>query len=328
MAPAKQVSREVFPYLRVYSDGTIQRYAGIEVTPPGFDSPTGVFSKDIFIATPETTLSARLYSPAATDSIKNNNQKLPLLVYYHGGAFCIASPAEPKYHHCINQLASQAKIIVLSVDYRLAPENPLPIAYQDSWAALEWVFAHANGDDGVDNIKTEAWLHDYVDFGQIFLAGDSAGANITHHLALKARNSDPGIGNIKGIVMIHPYFWGKDSIGEEKIDSIRKSMVDNWWTFVCPSNKGCDDPYINPFINGAPSLKGLACDSVLVFVAEKDILCERGKLYYENIVKSGWKGKAEIVETKGEDHVFHIFKPDCENAHVLMKRWATFINQA
>ena len=54
-------------------------------------------------------------------------------------------------------------------------------------------------------------------------------------------------------------------------------------------------------------------------VAEKDILKERGKLYYKKLVKSGWLGTEEIVETEGEDHVFHIFDPNCDNAKSLFK---------
>lgn len=319
MATSKEINQEVFPYLRVYKDGTIERYAGTELTPPGLDSQTGVLSKDIVIFTPETNISARLYHP---NSI-NNNQKLPLLVYYHGGAFCIASPAEPMYHNCLNQLVVEANIFVVSVDYRLAPEHPLPAAYNDSWAALQWVASHAKGDGG-----SEGWLKDHADFGRVFLAGDSAGANIAHHLTLRVKDLDLDQKvKLHGMVMIHPYFWGKDPIGVEVKDCVRKPMVDNWWMFVCPSDKGCDDPYINPFVDGAPSLEDLACDRVLIFVAEKDILSDRGKLYYENLMKSGWQGKAEIVETKGEDHVFHIFNPNCDNARLLIRRWASCINQ-
>lgn len=105
-------------------------------------------------------------------------------------------------------------------------------------------------------------------------------------------------------------------------------MVDNWWMFVCPSDKGCDDTLINPFTDGAPSVAGLACDKVLVIVAEKDILRDRGRLYYERLVKSDWPGKAEIVEVEGEDHVFHIFDPSSQKAKSLIKRLACFINEA
>ncbi|XP_050214003.1 probable carboxylesterase 2 [Mercurialis annua] len=312
MALSKEVSQDIFPYLRIYTDGTVERYAGTEVTPPGFDSQTRVLSKDISIISP----SARIYRPH-DDSI-TSNQKLPVLIYFHGGAFCIASPAEPIYHRLMNQVASLAKAIVVSVDYRLAPENPLPAAYEDSWAALQWILGGGRG---------EPWLEEYADFERLFLSGDSAGANITHHLSLRVKKCDlrPNT-KVKGIAMIHPYFWGKDPIGNEVGDTIRRAMVEKWWMFVCPSDKGCDDPYINPFVDGAPSLKCVGSENVIIFVAEKDILCDRGKAYYDNLVKSEWQGNAEIVETQGEDHVFHIFNPDCENAHALIKRWASFIS--
>ncbi|KAJ4837894.1 hypothetical protein Tsubulata_806552 [Turnera subulata] len=312
----KEIILDIFPYLRVYKDGTVERVAGTEVVPAGVDPKTDVLSKDIIIV-PETNVSARLYRP---NSI-NNNQKLPLLVYFHGGAFCIASAAEPSYHNSLNQLVSKANIIIVSVDYRLAPEHPLPAAYEDSWTALRWVASNAAA------AENEGWLKDHADFDRVFLAGDSAGANIAHHMALRAKNPDPDRKlNLQGIILIHPYFWGKDPIGVESED-LRKALVESWWEFVCPSDKGCDDPYINPFVDGAPSFQGISCDKVLVCVAENDILSSRGKLYYESLVTSGWQGRAEIVETKGEDHVFHIFNPDCDNARALIQRWASFINE-
>ena len=91
-------------------------------------------------------------------------------------------------------------------------------------------------------------------------------------------------------------------------------MVDGWWRFVCPSDKGSDDPWINPFADGSPNLEGLECERVIITVAERDILREKGKMYYEKLVNSNWRGNAEIMETKGKDHVFHIFEPDCDEA--------------
>lgn len=155
-----------------------------------------------------------------------------------------------------------------------------------------------------------------------------AGANISHLTAIKAGKSDEALGiKICGMLMISPYFWGEEPIGIEIEDPVRKSMVDKWWEFVCPSNKGNNDPLINPFVDEAPSLEELACDRVLVCVAELDILRDRGRLYYESLVKSQWKGKVDIIETKGEDHVFHIFNPNGEKALDLVKCWAAFINE-
>nr|WIV69112.1 PUCXE35 protein [Pyrus ussuriensis] len=222
-----------------------------------------------------------------------------------------SSAGEPLYHTSLNNLVVEANAIGVSVNYRLAPEHPLPTAYEDCWAVLNWVFNDGKGRD--------SWVKDHVDFERVFLVGDSAGANIAHHLALRIKPSDPDPKlKIAGIGMINPYFWGKEPIGGEVGDLVRKSMVDTWWNFVCPSEKGCDDPLINPFVGGSPGLEGLACDKILVLVAGKDILRDRGMLYYDELVKSKWGGRKELIETQGEDHVFHIFNPNCDKAKILI----------
>ncbi|XP_004291129.1 PREDICTED: probable carboxylesterase 2-like [Fragaria vesca subsp. vesca] len=79
-------------------------------------------------------------------------------------------------------LVAGARAIAISVSYRLAPEHPLPIAYEDSWAALEYVF----GGEELDE-----WVKDHVDLKRVFLVGYSVGANIAHHLALRVKKSNP-----------------------------------------------------------------------------------------------------------------------------------------
>ncbi|XP_065882274.1 probable carboxylesterase 2 [Euphorbia lathyris] len=315
MGPADtEVMHDVFPFLKQYKDGTIERFIGTEYVPAGLDPDTHVFSEDTIIV-PETGVSARLYRPNSTKS----GHKLPLVIYYHGGGFFISSVADPKYHHSLNKLVAEANILLVSVDYRLAPEAPLPAALEDSWAALEWVVTHS---------VEEPWLKDYADFSHVFLAGDSCGANMAHHIALKLNGSKLGPElKIEGIAMINPYFWGKDPVGVEITDHFRKSMVDKWWTFICPSDKGCDDPLINPFADGSPGIEGLGCSRLVVVVSEMDVLRDRGMLYYGKLVSSGWKGNVEVMEIKGEDHVFHIIDPNCQNAKSLFKRLASFINQ-
>ncbi|KAK6792801.1 hypothetical protein RDI58_011882 [Solanum bulbocastanum] len=308
------IVHDVFPYLQVYKNGTIKRLVGTEFTPATYDSQTNVTSKDVLID-PKSGISARIYRPNSATKSK----KLPLVVYFHGGAFCISSVGDPKYHDSLNVFVSCANVVLVSVDYRLAPEHPLPTAYDDSWFVLQWVALHKSKQGN------EVWLNEFVNFDTVFLAGDSAGANISHFMAIRA---DEGLGmKLSGMIMISPYFWGEESIGIEIKDSVRKSMVDKWWEFVCPSKKGNNDPLINPFVDEAPNLEELACDRVLVCVAELDILRDRGILYYESLMKSQWKGKVEIFETKGEDHVFHIFNPNSEKALDLVKSWATFINE-
>lgn len=320
---SKIVVHDVPPYLKVYEDGTIERFVGTETTPPTVDPQTRVSSKDVLLL-PETGVSARLYRPNLP---ADHPKKLPLVVYFHGGAFVIASTADPKYHNMLNLLVNEAQILLVSVDYRLAPENPLPAAYDDSWAALQWVASHSTAEDGGG---CEIWLNrESVDYNRVFLAGDSAGANISHHLGIRAGLRGNGLGGLKirGILMVQPYFWGEEAIGVEAENSIFKGVVDKWWRFVCPSDRGCDDPLINPFVDGAPGLEGLDCERVLVCVAGNDVLRERGKLYYESLVQSKWEGKAEFVETEGEDHVFHIMDPTTQSSKDLINRCAEFINR-
>ncbi|KAH1252483.1 putative carboxylesterase 2 [Glycine max] len=78
------------------------------------------------------------------------------------------------------------------------------------------------------------------------------------------------------------------------------------------SESGSDDPIINP--SKDPKLGKLASERLLLCVAKKDLVRDRGLYCKELLEKNGWSGVAEVVETKDEDHVFHLFKPNCENA--------------
>ena len=64
---------------------------------------------------------------------------MPILVYFHGCAFIVESAFSFDHHRYLNDLVSQGPIVAVLVEYRLAPEHSLPIAYEDSWAAFRWV---------------------------------------------------------------------------------------------------------------------------------------------------------------------------------------------
>ncbi|KAF3943219.1 hypothetical protein CMV_030201 [Castanea mollissima] len=130
-----------------------------------------------------------------------------------------------------------------------------------------------------------------------------------------------------GVALVHPFFWGSNPIGSEAQNPSRKALVDRLWPFVCPAQPDNDDPWANPVAEGAPSLAQLGCRRVLVFVAEKDILRDRGWLFYEALSRSGWMGVVEIEETEGEDHGFHLYDLKCEKAKDLIKHLADFFNR-
>lgn len=308
-----EVAFEFLPLIRVYKDGRVERLVGTDTVPASLDPHTGVHSKDVVVSD-QNDISARLYLPKLIDPTR----KLPLLIYFHGGGFCIETAFSPTYHNYLNRLVSKMDVLVVSVNYRRAPENPVPVAYDDSWAVLRWVAEHTNG--GGD----EEWIRKHADFERVYFSGDSAGGNIAHNMAIRLGSENLFGLKLLGVALVHPYFWGVEPVGEEKKDLDRKAGVDRLWPFVCPSaTHGCDDPRINP--QKDPKLADMGCEKVLVCVAEKDLLRDRNWLYYEVLGKSGWKGELEIMEAKGKDHVFHLSDPTCEDAVAMLDRLGSFM---
>lgn len=125
----------------------------------------GVAIDRILITNGESRIPLQVHTPAG-------DPPMPLLVFYHGGGFVLGSLAE--YDPFCSRLAAGASCVVVSVDYRLAPEHPYPAARDDAYAALEWVAAHAMGLGG--------------DPARLAVAGDSAGANLAAVVAMLARD--------------------------------------------------------------------------------------------------------------------------------------------
>ncbi|CAN4107688.1 unnamed protein product [Withania somnifera] len=313
-----EIAHDFFPLMRVYKTGRIERLMGEGLVPAESDPETGVQIKDVEI-NPEINLSARLYLPKNVDRV----HKIPLFIYFHGGGFVIESASSPSYHKHLTMVAAEAKVVIVSVNYRLAPEYPLPIAYEDSWAALQWVTSHlhANG-DGHD----DPWLKDHADFRRVYFGGDSAGGNIAHNIATRVGSEKLEGIKLDGIFLACPFFWGKDPIDGETENMGAKNYVEKLWLFVNPNSSGLDDPLINP--EKDPKLGSLGCEKVLVYVAGKDPLRYRGFYYKEALEKSGWQGTVEVVEIKEEQHVFHLFAPTSENGMGMLKKLVSFLNQS
>ena len=108
---------------------------------------------------------ARLYAPSA--------EKLPVLLYFHGGGFTIGSI--DTHDGLCRQLSHLAGCAVVSVDYRLAPEHQFPVAAHDAWDTLQWLAGHA----------AELGL----DARHLAVGGDSAGGTLAAMCALMARDS-------------------------------------------------------------------------------------------------------------------------------------------
>ena len=118
---------------------------------------------------PAGPVAIRIYWPP-TDPDDDTAQ--PVVLYFHGGGFVIGDL--DTYDGSSRQHAVGAGAIVVSVDYRLAPEHPYPAAIEDAWAATLWVAGHG-AEIGADTTR-------------MAVAGDSAGGNISAVMAQRARD--------------------------------------------------------------------------------------------------------------------------------------------
>lgn len=142
------------------------------------------------------------------------------------------------------------------------------------------------------------------------------------------RENLPNGVRILGAIASHAYFWNSSPLGSDPVSGHKERVGSRLWRFVYPSCPGgLDDPTINPWGPGAPSLAGLGCSRLLVCVAEKDPLRERNLRYYEAVKESGWRGEVELYEAKGEGHVFHIAEPESDSTEIMIKRWVSFIGK-
>ena len=122
-------------------------------------------TEDRRIPGPEGDIPIRIYRPPATE-------QLPVVAYFHGGGWVIGG-IESHDSTC-QQLAMAVPAVVVSVDYRMAPEHPYPAPLEDCSAATRWLADHAADLD--------------VDGHRLAVAGDSAGGNLAALVALKARD--------------------------------------------------------------------------------------------------------------------------------------------
>ncbi|KAK0582610.1 hypothetical protein LWI29_027618 [Acer saccharum] len=169
------------------------------------------------------------------------------------------------------------------------------------------------------------WLNSHADFQRVFFSGDSAGANIAHHMGLRHGLDKLDGVDLNGIVLCHPYYWGEKPIAGETDDVNLREKIDKLRRFTCPATKGFDDPLFNPAFD--PNLGCLGSKRVLIFVAELDFLRARGWYFAEILKKIGWGGDVEVTEAKGEGHCFFLTNPTSENSEAFLKKFVYFMNQ-
>lgn len=212
----------------------------------------------------------RIYTP-------EGEGPFPALVYYHGGGWVIGSV---EMFEAANRLvATEGNAVVVSVDYRLAPENPYPTPIEDCYAALEWVAANA------------AEIN--VDPAKISVGGDSAGGNLSTVIAKKALdNNGP---SIQSQILIYPVTnleFDTDSYNEfAEGFGLDRDLMKWFGIHYVGDEKLYNEPDVSPL--KYDSVQGLP--PAIIIAAENDVLKDEGVAYAEKLKQHGVNVQYELI---------------------------------
>ncbi|MCP3982870.1 MAG: alpha/beta hydrolase [bacterium] len=218
--------------------------------------------EDRVVPGPDGELPVRIYRP-------RTDVRLPTLAFFHGGGWVIGSL--DTHDATCRELATRVGCAVVSIGYRLAPENPYPAAAEDCYAATAWLAEH-----GVEF---------GVDGGRLAVGGDSAGGNLAAVVAQMAR--ERGGPELAFQLLIYPV---------TDADFERASYLDNaegflleaasmqwFWDLYVPDPAQRAEPYCAPL--RAADLAGLP--PALVITAEFDPLRDEGEAYARRLEEEG-----------------------------------------
>lgn len=227
--------------------------------------------EDRLIPGPAEDIPIRIYTPQGSGPF-------PVLVFFHTGGWQVGN-LDSQDPLC-RRLTNVVGCIVVSVDYRLAPEHPFPAGLQDSFAATQWVASHAPEFQG--------------DPSRIAVVGDSAGANFAAVIALMAR--DQGGPKLAFQLMMFPstdFRLNTPSMEEyaEGYSVTRPMMV---WirNNYLPNPEDWTNPLASPFL--ASDLSGLP--PALIITAEYDPLRDEGEAYGKRLKEAGVSVKVSRYE--------------------------------
>jgi acetyl esterase len=222
-------------------------------------------TRDITVPGPAGPLHARVYRPEA-----QADESLPTVLFIHGGGFVLGSVET--HDNQARSICRATRSVVVSLDYRLAPETQFPGPVQDSYAALQWV-AENVGDLGGDPER-------------IAVAGDSAGGNLAAVTALLARDAGPAV---CAQLLIYPVVdFDPDHPYPSRVDNAEGYFLTSedmeWFSGnYVPAGTDSHDPRLSPL--RAPSLAGLP--PAVVLTAEFDPLRDEGEAYAAALAEAG-----------------------------------------
>jgi gibberellin receptor GID1 len=213
----------------------------------------------------------------------------PLVIYFHGGSFAHSSANSAIYDAMCRRLARMCGVVILSVNFRRAPENRYPCAYEDGYRSVEW----AQGMQG--RIRLSRLGCDPL--GKCFLAGDSSGGNIAHHVAVRAAQSGS---SLAGTILLMPMFGGQGRTPSEMaLDGkyfVTVKDRDWYWRAFLPLGANRDHPASNPFSMNAPRLQNIPLPPCLVIMGGYDLLQDWQLSYVHGLRQAGKSVQVMFLE--------------------------------
>ncbi|KAJ4846153.1 hypothetical protein Tsubulata_025093 [Turnera subulata] len=274
----------------------------------------GVSSFDVSID-PSRKLWFRLYNPTST---ANSATSLPLLIYFHGGGFCFLSANTKFIDGFCRRLAGQVPAVVASVNYRLAPEHRYPCQYEDGFDALKYI----------DKMS----FQDYncnVDLKRCFIAGDSAGGNLAHHVVVNAGacNEFERV-KVVGFVAMQPFFGGEERTDSEtRLDGVTNLPLErtDWmWKAFLPEGFDRNHQVVRVFGPNGVDISSVRFPPTLLFIGGFDPLQDWQRRYREWLEKSG--KEVHVVEYPNAVHGFYTM-PDIPESDLLFKEVKDFVKR-
>ncbi|KQK14956.1 probable carboxylesterase 18 [Brachypodium distachyon] len=281
---------------------------------PSRPDASGVRSADVVVDA-ATGVWARVFSPSPPPPSAEDAPPLSVVVYFHGGGFALFSPASRPYDAFCRRLCRALGAAVVSVAYRLAPAHRFPAPYDDGLAVLRFLATSA------------AQIPVPLDLSRCFLAGDSAGGNIAHHVAHRWSSSSSSASslNLAGVVLIQPFFGGEERTEAEleldkAIPSLSMAITDAYWRDFLPEGATRDHAAAACGVGELAE----AFPPAMVAVGGFDLLKGWQARYVEKL--RGMGKPVKVMEYPDAIHGFHVF-PEIADSGKFLEDLKVFVQE-
>lgn len=229
--------------------------------------PKHVKTETFIIPVDEGVITGYFYEPYG-DSRRHVSSLRPLIIYYHGGGWVFGN-MEMQNYFCAH-LAAVTESVVLSVDYRLAPQHKFPVAVEDCYNSLLWAAQGAR-----------YWR---IDPDRIFLLGASSGANLAAVVSRLAR--DRRGPELAGQILIYPVTDGRMRTSSYVTFKDSPTLTAKAMTFFITSYQREPKDILNPNFSPLLAKDHSRLPPTLIVTAEYDPLLDDGKLYAEALTSA------------------------------------------